>query len=146
MTESPFPPSEPPRYEPPGQQPPGGGFPPPAGGQFGSPQFGSPQFGASQFGAPQTGYPAPPSRPRPNNNLVIAILSTVLCCLPAGIVAIVQAGKVNGLYDTGRYAEAQAAADQAKKWSIISAVAAVVVGVLYLGFVVLVSSSGSLAP
>ena len=38
---------------------------------------------------------------KPDNNLVWAILSTILCCLPLGIVAIVYASKVDGLYNQG---------------------------------------------
>jgi interferon-induced transmembrane protein len=58
-------------------------------------------------------------------------LATVLCCLPLGIVSIIQASKVSGLWAQGQYAEAQAAADSAKKWAIWAAVAGVVVGVIY---------------
>lgn len=53
------------------------------------------------------------------------ILCTVLCCLPLGIVSIVYASKVSGLWAQGRYAEAQEASANAKKWAIWGAVAAV---------------------
>ena len=66
----------------------------------------------------------------PDNYLVWAILCTVLCCLPLGIVSIVYSTKVSGLWSQGRYAEAQAAADNAKKWAIISAVVGAVVAVI----------------
>ena len=36
--------------------------------------------------------------PKPNNNLALAIFTTVCCCLPAGIYAIIRAMKVNELY------------------------------------------------
>ena len=36
--------------------------------------------------------------PQPNNYLVWAILVTIFCCLPFGIVAIIKANKVNTLY------------------------------------------------
>ncbi|QTH39664.1 CD225/dispanin family protein [Yimella sp. cx-51] len=68
----------------------------------------------------------------PNNNLVIAILSTVLCCLPLGIYAIIQATKVNGLWQQGDTAGAQKAADDAKKFSIIGAVVGLVISVIYM--------------
>jgi len=61
---------------------------------------------------------------------VWAILCTVLCCLPLGIVSIVYSTKVSGLWSQGRYAEAQAAADSAKKWAIIAAIVGAVVGVI----------------
>ena len=56
---------------------------------------------------------------KPDNNMLWAILSTVFCCLPLGIVSIVYASKVNGLYTAGNYDEAQAAADKAKNWAMI---------------------------
>ncbi len=74
---------------------------------------------------------------KPNNNLVWAILTTLFCCLPFGIAAIVSASKVDSLYASGQYAEAQKAADSAKKWSIWAAVSGVVVIVGYLVFVVI---------
>jgi hypothetical protein len=68
---------------------------------------------------------------QPDNNLVWAILATLLCCLPLGVVSIVYASKVSGLWVQGRYAEAQAAADNAKKWATWSAVAGVVGLIIY---------------
>ena len=73
---------------------------------------------------------------KPDNNLVWAILSTVLCCLPFGIVAILSATKVDSLWAEGKYDESRAAAQNAKKWSIISAVSALVVWIIYFLFVV----------
>ena len=60
----------------------------------------------------------------------------MLCCLPLGIVSIVYASKVSGLSTQGRYAEAQAAADTAKKWAIWGAVAGGVLIIIYVIFVV----------
>ena len=68
---------------------------------------------------------------QPDSNLVWGILVTVLCCLPFGIVSIIQATKVSGLWAQGRYAEAQKASDDAKKWAIWGVVAGVVVAVIY---------------
>lgn len=95
----------------------------PPGGGYGSP-YGS----------------GPP--PHVNNNLVWAILTTLFCCLPFGIVAIVKAAQVDGKLAAGDYAGAQASADSAKRWSIWSAVAAVGFLVLYLVFVVVVIALG----
>jgi hypothetical protein len=74
--------------------------------------------------------PGWPGQREPDNYLVWAILTTVLCCLPLGIVSIVYSTKVSGLWSQGRYAEAQAAADSAKKWAIIAAIVGAVVGVI----------------
>lgn len=64
--------------------------------------------------------PYPPQIP-PGNNLVWAILTTIFCCLPFGIVAIIYAAKVNSLWAAGAYGEAYEASRKAKNWSIISA-------------------------
>jgi hypothetical protein len=87
-------------------------------------------------------YGGAPVSPPPQNNLVLAILATVLCCLPGGIYAIIQANKVNTLWAQGDQAGAHAAAAAAKKWSIISAVVGVVVGVIYFVFVFLAAANG----
>lgn len=85
-------------------------------------------------GQPPAGWqgqqPGWPGQREPDNYLVWAILTTVLCCLPLGIVSIVYSTKVSGLWSQGRYAEAQAAADSAKKWAIIAAIVGAVIGVI----------------
>jgi hypothetical protein len=81
---------------------------------------------------PQPGYPPQqPAAPAPNNYLVWSILATLFCCLPFGIVAIVKSSQVNGLWAQGRYAEAQASAESAKKWVMWSVVAWVIVAIIY---------------
>ena len=62
---------------------------------------------------------------------MLGILTTVFCCLPFGIVSIVKASQVNGLWAQGRFAEAQASSDAAKKWAIWSVVAAVAIWIIY---------------
>lgn len=69
--------------------------------------------------------------PKPNNNLALAIFTTVCCCLPAGIYAIIRAMKVNEYYMMKQYDEAVLAANDAKKWSIIGIVAGVIGTILY---------------
>jgi hypothetical protein len=78
----------------------------------------------------QAQQPGWPGQREPDNYLVWAILTTVLCCLPVGIVSIVYSTKVSALWSQGRYAEAQAAADSAKKWAIIAAIVGAVVGIM----------------
>ena len=74
----------------------------------------------------------------PDSNLVWAILCTVLCCLPLGIVAIVKSTSVEKLWVQGRYEEAQKAADAAKKFSIWGAIIAGIGITLYLILLVVV--------
>lgn len=76
--------------------------------------------------------------PPPENNLVWAILSTVLCCLPLGIVAIIKASKVDQLWYQGRHQEAIKAAEDAKKWSIYSAVSVGILVILYIVFAIFI--------
>lgn len=67
----------------------------------------------------------------PDTNLVWAILCTVLCCLPLGIVSIIKAASVEKLWNQGRHEEAQKASDDAMKYAMWGAV----VGILYFVFV-----------
>lgn len=96
--------------------PPPGGYPPPPGGY-------PPPPGGFQPQGPQ-GVP-------PDNNLVWAILCTVLCCLPLGIVAIVKSTQVSNLWAQGQFQAAQQAADDAKKFAMWGAIAGLVVGVIW---------------
>ncbi|WP_028658778.1 CD225/dispanin family protein [Nocardioides insulae] len=67
----------------------------------------------------------------PSNHLVWAILTTIFCCLPFGIVSIVFAAQVNGKWAAGDLVGAQESSRKAKMWAIISAVVGVVVSILY---------------
>ncbi|RSK38244.1 MULTISPECIES: CD225/dispanin family protein [Mangrovimonas] len=64
---------------------------------------------------------------RPNSYLALAIISTILCCLPAGIVSIIYSTKVNSLYEDGNYAEAERASKNAKTWGIVSVALALLI-------------------
>ena len=79
---------------------------------------------------PQQPYGAQP--PMPDTYMVWAVLVTVFCCLPFGIVSIVKASQVSSLYSQGRYQEAVAASEAAKKWAIWSAVAGVVISIIVI--------------
>lgn len=65
------------------------------------------------------------------NYLVQAILATLFCCLPLGIVAIVYAAQVNSKLQAGDYEGAVTASEQAKKFCWWSVYAAIAVTVLY---------------
>lgn len=77
--------------------------------------------------------------PVPDNNLVLAIVSTILCCWPVGLVAIIHATKVEKLWHSGQKELAKAKAEEAKNWAIGSIVLGVVVFVLYF-FIMLFSA------
>jgi Interferon-induced transmembrane protein len=78
-----------------------------------------------------TPYPRTPVTPAATvpTHLVWAILATLLCFLPTGIVAIVYATQVSNKLATGDVAGAMDSSNKAKMWSIISAVAAIVLGI-----------------
>ncbi|MBC7827670.1 MAG: CD225/dispanin family protein [Chitinophagaceae bacterium] len=69
---------------------------------------------------------------KPDNYLVFAIITTVLCCLPLGIVSIIHSTKVDNLWNAGQYEQAKTASNQAKQFAIYAAIAGVVVGGIYL--------------
>ncbi len=71
---------------------------------------------------------------RPKNYLVESILVTIFCCLPLGIVGIINASKVNSAFDQGNFEEANNASADAKKWTKIGFIAGLVVMVLYIVF------------
>lgn len=79
------------------------------------------------------------------NHLVWAILATLFCCLPTGIVSIIHAAKVNGLVAAGDIAGAQAASASAKKWALWSVGAWVVQILLVVVYVVLMGAAGAMA-
>ena len=75
----------------------------------------------------------------PNNNLIWAILCTVMCCVPLGVVAVVKATSVEKLWYQGQHEAAEKAAADAKKWAIIGMVSSAIFLVLYFFFVFFVT-------
>lgn len=69
---------------------------------------------------------------RPNNYLVGAILATIFCCMPVGIVSIVFASQVNTKFDAGDFAGAEEASKKARLFMIIAIVSALFVFILYI--------------
>lgn len=78
--------------------------------------------------------PAAPE-PCPPTNLVWAIISTILCCLPTGIVAIIYALKVTNKYREGDIEGAKRASETGAWWCI----ATIILGILFLPIAMLVS-------
>ena len=81
--------------------------------------------GAAMGGAAGAARPAIP------NHLVWAILTTLFCCLPFGIVSIVYAAQVNGKVAAGDVAGAMAASKSAKTWAWVSFGVGLAVMILY---------------
>lgn len=76
-----------------------------------------PQYAAPQ---PDEAEPCPPT------NLVWAIISTVLCCLPTGIVAIIYATKVTNKYRMGDIEGAKRDSETGAWWCIASIVLGII--------------------
>lgn len=102
---------------PPPQDPPPPQAPPP------------PQPGTEPSYAPQSSQPDVP------NYLVQAILTTIFCCLPLGIVSIVYAAQVNGKVAAGDHVGALESSRNARMWAWISFAAGLV---LIGGYLILV--------
>jgi hypothetical protein len=64
---------------------------------------------------------------KPHNYLLSAILVTLLCCLPFGIVSIVYASQVDSKFNLGDYAGAQASSESAKSWYHASLISVIII-------------------
>jgi hypothetical protein len=84
---------------------------------------------------PPPQYQAQGQAPVPNY-LVPAILTTIFCCLPFGIVSIVYAAQVNGKVAAGDQAGALESSRKAKMWAWISFGTGLV---LIVGYVILIA-------
>ncbi len=82
----------------------------------GWPQW-APAASVPEFGFNNTRSNLPPC---PDSYFAWAIVLTLLCCLPAGIVAIVYSSSVETKYSQGDYEGALKASNNAKMWCIIS--------------------------
>lgn len=89
---------------------------------------------SAQSPAPQNYSPqGPAAGANIPNHLVWAILSTICCCLPAGIVAIVFAAQVNSKIAAGDIAGAQSSSQNALLWTYISVGLGLFSGIVYFG-------------
>lgn len=79
---------------------------------------------------PVAGEPCPPT------NLAWAIITTVLCCLPAGVVAIIYALKVTNKYNEGDIEGAKRASEIGAWWCIAS----IILGILTMPLASMISS------
>lgn len=109
-------PPPPPSFEPPPpswQAPSYGQQAPPYGQQ--PPYYGQPYYGQARPSPGQSNLFGAYTQDVPNY-LVPAILSTIFCCVPAGIVAIVYAAQVNSRKQVGDIAGAADASNKAQTW------------------------------
>lgn len=82
----------------------------------------------------------------PKNWLIESILVTVLCCLPLGIVGIINASSVEGKFAKGDIEGANKAAQLAKTMVLISAISGflgVIVWVIFFGGMAIIGAANS---
>ena len=99
-----------------------------------------PQFDA-QFSSPRYAMGGESMGVMPKTWLVESIIACVLCCLPLGIAALVNAADVESCYRVGRYSEAVRKSQNAKNWLIWSVVACVLGWVCLIGICVILGIS-----
>lgn len=73
----------------------------------------------------------PPPVKKPDNWLVWSILSTLFCCLPFGVVAIVYSAQVDSQWYRGEHERAINSARKAKNFTIASVICSIVVWIVY---------------
>lgn len=99
--------------------PPASGYPPPLAPGYPMVSDGAPGYGFGNL---------PPSVP---THLVWAILSTLLCCNPLGIVSIVYAAQVNTHLFRGDIPGAQRSSRLARNWAVATVAVTVVSWIMY---------------
>ena len=75
----------------------------------------------------------------PKSYLAESILVTIFCCMPFGIAGIVNAANVESRFYAGDIEGAKRASVQAKKWTMWSLWSALILGVIYIMFLILVA-------
>ena len=110
--------------------PPGGWTPPAA-----TPD--APPAGSQPWAVPYGVHAKPPTY------LVWAILSTVLCCMPLGVAAIVHAAQVDSKWAAGDATGAAKSSTLARNLVVASVAATAVLTFAYFAFVAVTLSSGA---
>jgi len=86
-----------------------------------------------QFSGPPTGQASNYVRPQYSNvpnYLVLAIFSTLCCCIPFGVVSIVYAAQVDGHVRSGNQSAAIDASNKAKGWATASIICGILGGII----------------
>lgn len=77
----------------------------------------------------------------PQSYMWLAILTTLLCCLPTGIVSIVYASKVDSCWNVGDYEGAYKNSRYARNWGIAGALSSVIVALAYIVLIMVAALS-----
>lgn len=81
-------------------------------------------------GVPVTGKRSPDANV--SNHMVLAVLTTIFCCLIGGIIAIIYASQVNTKLAMGDIEGAKAASKTAKIWIIVNICTGLLGGLFYI--------------
>ncbi len=80
---------------------------------------------------------------RPSNHLALAIIVTLMCCIPLGIVSIVYSGKVDTALSRGDTSEAELMSRKARNWAIAGIVTSFLSVFLYFIIMFILLSMGT---
>ena len=70
------------------------------------------------------------AKPQIKDYMVFSILTTIFCCIPFGIIAIVYSSKVSKLIAAGDFEGASNASRNSKIWNIAALVSGIVLGII----------------
>ena len=94
--------------------------------------------------APSTPYTPKAKQVCPDTHFALALISTLMFCLPLGIISVIMSSRVTTEFNRGNYEAAVQASKNAEKWGIISIIAGasliiglVILYLLYFGFLFL---------
>lgn len=76
-----------------------------------------------------------------SNNLALAIISAICCCLPLGIVSIIYSCKVNTHLAADNISAAENCALLAKKWAWAAIISGFIIGVISFVIQILIALS-----
>lgn len=88
-------------------------------------------------------YTSTANRACPPTYLLFSILTTIFCCLPFGIVGIINSASVNSKFDSGDIEGAEKASRNARTWSIVSLCCGILGIIVYLVFILIYAFAGT---
>lgn len=68
----------------------------------------------------------------PSSNMLLAVLTSLCCCMPLGIVAVIKASRVKLFYEKGEYNQAIKASVQARRFCYVGIILSLICWVLSL--------------
>ena len=81
---------------------------------------------------------------RPSNHLALAIIVTLMCCIPLGIVSIVYSGKVDTALSKGDISEAESMSRKARNWAIAGIIISAASVIMYFIIMFIFVSMGTI--